>query len=183
MLIWFVVSDRQSFLNTARWVDEVRTERGGDVIIMLVGNKTDLVEKRWVLLLARELLVTLSNFPFVCPQSTTAVTCFEFTVLTFTCQVQFVKDLFRLEVACMVRSYWCDTNVILSRAHLSFDFDTFLHHIENDGTIIGVPAQCTMVNIGNILICLLWYLVFWQASFNRGRWRKSSWIWCALYWN
>ena len=29
--------DRQSFLNTARWIDEVRTERGSDVIIVLVG--------------------------------------------------------------------------------------------------------------------------------------------------
>lgn len=41
-------ADRQSFLNTARWIQEVRTERGSDVIIFLVGNKTDLVDKRWV---------------------------------------------------------------------------------------------------------------------------------------
>ena len=39
-------ADRQSFLNTARWVEEVRTERGKDVVIVLVGNKTDLVDKR-----------------------------------------------------------------------------------------------------------------------------------------
>lgn len=38
----------RSFLNTVRWVEEVRTERGSDVIIMLVGNKTDLVDKRQV---------------------------------------------------------------------------------------------------------------------------------------
>ncbi len=38
--------DRQSFLNTVRWIEEVRTERGTDVIIVLVGNKTDLVDKR-----------------------------------------------------------------------------------------------------------------------------------------
>lgn len=44
----YPVADRQSFLNTARWVEEVRTERGSDVIIMLVGNKTDLVDKRYV---------------------------------------------------------------------------------------------------------------------------------------
>lgn len=42
----YLVPDRTSFLNTARWIDEVRTERGSDVIVMLVGNKTDLVEKR-----------------------------------------------------------------------------------------------------------------------------------------
>ena len=40
------IIDRASFLNTARWVEEVRTERGSDVIIVLVGNKTDLVDKR-----------------------------------------------------------------------------------------------------------------------------------------
>ncbi|KAL0007454.1 hypothetical protein SO802_008956, partial [Lithocarpus litseifolius] len=38
----------QSFLNTSKWIEEVRTERGSDVIIVLVGNKTDLVEKRLV---------------------------------------------------------------------------------------------------------------------------------------
>jgi len=47
-VIVFDVANRQSFLNTARWVEEVRTERGSDVIIMLVGNKTDLVDKRQV---------------------------------------------------------------------------------------------------------------------------------------
>jgi Ras-related protein Rab-6A len=31
-----------------RWVEEVRAERGADVIIVLVGNKTDLVDKRQV---------------------------------------------------------------------------------------------------------------------------------------
>ena len=41
-------ADRQSFLNTVRWIEEVRTERGSDVIIVLVGNKTDLVDKRCV---------------------------------------------------------------------------------------------------------------------------------------
>lgn len=35
-------------MNTARWISEVRTERGSDVIIFLVGNKTDLVDKRQV---------------------------------------------------------------------------------------------------------------------------------------
>lgn len=41
-------TDRQSFLNVQRWVEEVRAERGNDVIIVLVGNKTDLVDKRQV---------------------------------------------------------------------------------------------------------------------------------------
>ncbi|KAJ8647150.1 hypothetical protein MRB53_000173 [Persea americana] len=47
-VIVYDVANRQSFLNTSKWIEEVRTERGSDVIIVLVGNKTDLVEKRQV---------------------------------------------------------------------------------------------------------------------------------------
>ena len=53
-LLWPVVSnywrifipDANSFQQTSKWIDDVRTERGSDVIIMLVGNKTDLSDKR-----------------------------------------------------------------------------------------------------------------------------------------
>lgn len=38
--------DRESFVNTTKWIDDVRAERGNQVIIVLVGNKTDLSEKR-----------------------------------------------------------------------------------------------------------------------------------------
>jgi Ras-related protein Rab-6A len=38
--------DRNSFTNTSKWIDDVRAERGNDVIIVLVGNKTDLSDKR-----------------------------------------------------------------------------------------------------------------------------------------
>ncbi|KAL1328081.1 hypothetical protein HN51_038021 [Arachis hypogaea] len=47
-VIVYDVANRQSFLNTTKWVEEVRQERGTDVIIVLVGNKTDLVDKRQV---------------------------------------------------------------------------------------------------------------------------------------
>lgn len=40
--------DANSFHQTSKWIDDVRTERGTDVIIMLVGNKTDLSDKRQV---------------------------------------------------------------------------------------------------------------------------------------
>ena len=40
-VIVYDVTNRQSFLNVHRWIDEVRAERGADVIIVLVGNKTD----------------------------------------------------------------------------------------------------------------------------------------------
>ncbi|KAA3461748.1 ras-related protein RABH1e-like [Gossypium australe] len=45
-VIVYDVANRQSLLNTSKWMEEVRTERGSDVIIVLVGNKTDLVDKR-----------------------------------------------------------------------------------------------------------------------------------------
>ncbi len=34
-------------MNTNKWIDDVRAERGSDVIIVLVGNKTDLNDKRY----------------------------------------------------------------------------------------------------------------------------------------
>ena len=43
-----MVIDRASFLNTSKWIEDVRNERGNDVIIVLVGNKTDLSERRQV---------------------------------------------------------------------------------------------------------------------------------------
>lgn len=39
--------DRNSFNHTTKWIDDVRAERGDDVIIVLVGNKTDLNDKRY----------------------------------------------------------------------------------------------------------------------------------------
>lgn len=43
-----VSQDAKSFQNTKKWIDDVRAERGNDVIIVLVGNKTDLNDKREV---------------------------------------------------------------------------------------------------------------------------------------
>lgn len=47
LLTHLLSTDVNSFQQTSKWIDDVRTERGSDVIIMLVGNKTDLEEKRW----------------------------------------------------------------------------------------------------------------------------------------
>ena len=41
--------DKKTFEQTKKWIDDVRGERGNDVIIVLVGNKTDLDAKREVL--------------------------------------------------------------------------------------------------------------------------------------
>lgn len=47
-VIVYDITNRASFLNTSKWIEDVRNERGNDVIIILVGNKTDLSEKRQV---------------------------------------------------------------------------------------------------------------------------------------
>ncbi|OXB34152.1 GTP-binding protein ryh1 [Cryptococcus neoformans] len=47
-VIVYDITNRTSFQNTSKWVDDVRNERGQDVIIVLVGNKTDLNDKRQV---------------------------------------------------------------------------------------------------------------------------------------
>lgn len=47
-IVVFDITNRASFLNTSKWIDDVRAERGTDVIIILVGNKTDLSDKRQV---------------------------------------------------------------------------------------------------------------------------------------
>ncbi|CAA7050610.1 unnamed protein product [Microthlaspi erraticum] len=44
----FMTVDALTGVYTTKWIDEVRTERGSDVIVVLVGNKTDLVDKRQV---------------------------------------------------------------------------------------------------------------------------------------
>ncbi|KAL3804830.1 hypothetical protein HJC23_006602 [Cyclotella cryptica] len=41
-VVVYDVTNRASFLNTSKWVEDVRAERGSDVVICLVGNKTDL---------------------------------------------------------------------------------------------------------------------------------------------
>eukprot|EP00190_Bangiopsis_sp_CCMP1999_P000072 CAMPEP_0198726030 /NCGR_PEP_ID=MMETSP1475-20131203/3206_1 /TAXON_ID= ORGANISM="Unidentified sp., Strain CCMP1999" /NCGR_SAMPLE_ID=MMETSP1475 /ASSEMBLY_ACC=CAM_ASM_001111 /LENGTH=221 /DNA_ID=CAMNT_0044487901 /DNA_START=309 /DNA_END=975 /DNA_ORIENTATION=+ len=47
-VVVYDVVNRTTFLNTSKWIEEVRTERGSDVILVLVGNKTDQIDKRQV---------------------------------------------------------------------------------------------------------------------------------------
>jgi hypothetical protein len=65
----YCLTDRASFLNTSKWIEDVRNERGNDVIIILVGNKTDLSEKRQVRPLRSALMqllrVRYTSFPSV----------------------------------------------------------------------------------------------------------------------
>lgn len=59
------LSDRASFLNTSKWIEDVRNERGNDVIIVLVGNKTDLSERRQVSAEEGEDKATKENIMFI----------------------------------------------------------------------------------------------------------------------
>ncbi|KAH9993823.1 ras-domain-containing protein [Russula vinacea] len=45
-IVVFDITNRQSFLSTTKWIDDVRSERGNDVMVVLVGNKADLSDKR-----------------------------------------------------------------------------------------------------------------------------------------
>ncbi|RYC56523.1 hypothetical protein CHU98_g9683 [Xylaria longipes] len=55
----------KSFQNTKKWIDDVRAERGNDVIIVLVGNKTDLNDKREVTTQQGEEEAKKNNLMFV----------------------------------------------------------------------------------------------------------------------
>jgi Ras-related protein Rab-6A len=61
----FLVADAKSFQNTKKWVDDVRAERGNDVIIVLVGNKTDIGDKREVTTQQGEEEAKKSNLMFM----------------------------------------------------------------------------------------------------------------------
>ena len=45
-VVVYDISSSKSFQQTRKWIDDVRGERGTDVIVVLVGNKTDLGDKR-----------------------------------------------------------------------------------------------------------------------------------------
>lgn len=47
-VVVYDITNANSFQQVNKWIEDVRAERGNDVIIMLVGNKTDLQDKRQV---------------------------------------------------------------------------------------------------------------------------------------
>lgn len=47
-VVVYDITNRQSFMDASKWIDDVKAERGTQVIIVLVGNKTDLGDKREV---------------------------------------------------------------------------------------------------------------------------------------
>ena len=47
-VVVFDITNRESFEATSKWIADVRAQRGNDVVIVLVGNKTDLAAQRQV---------------------------------------------------------------------------------------------------------------------------------------
>lgn len=47
-IICYDITNKKSFENLDKWINEVKLERGDDVIIVIVGNKSDLNNKRQV---------------------------------------------------------------------------------------------------------------------------------------
>ncbi|KAI1336614.1 ras family-domain-containing protein [Xylariaceae sp. FL0016] len=64
-VVVYDISNKKSFENTKKWIDDVRAERGNDVIIVLVGNKTDLNDKREVTTQMGEEEAKKNNLMFV----------------------------------------------------------------------------------------------------------------------
>ncbi|EDQ88847.1 uncharacterized protein MONBRDRAFT_32662 [Monosiga brevicollis MX1] len=64
-VVVYDITNRNSFQQTSKWIDDVRAERGSDVVIMLVGNKTDLNDKREVSLEEGEAKAKELNVMFI----------------------------------------------------------------------------------------------------------------------
>ncbi|KAH9882073.1 Ras- protein Rab-6B [Plenodomus biglobosus] len=64
-VVVYDITNRKTFENTRKWVDDVRSERGNDVIIVLVGNKTDLNDKREVTTAQGEEEAKKNNLMFI----------------------------------------------------------------------------------------------------------------------
>jgi Ras-related protein Rab-6A len=64
-VVTYDITSRASFLNTSKWIEDIRNERGSDVIIALVGNKTDLADKRVVSLEEGEEKATKEGILFI----------------------------------------------------------------------------------------------------------------------
>ncbi|KAF1919733.1 ras family-domain-containing protein [Ampelomyces quisqualis] len=64
-VVVYDITNKNTFENTRKWVDDVRGERGNDVIIVLVGNKTDLNDKREVTTAQGEEEAKKNNLMFV----------------------------------------------------------------------------------------------------------------------
>lgn len=71
-VICYDISNKKSFNNLEKWINDVKLERGNDVIIVIVGNKSDLNNKRQVSNEEVEELVSKNECKFNIETSTKA---------------------------------------------------------------------------------------------------------------
>ncbi|THU76459.1 GTP binding protein, partial [Dendrothele bispora CBS 962.96] len=64
-IVVFDITSPPSILSTTKWIDDVCSERGNDVIIVLVGNKAELSDKRQVTLEEATNMATGLNIMFM----------------------------------------------------------------------------------------------------------------------
>ena len=64
-VVVYDITNANSFLQVNKFIEDMRAERGSDVIIMLVGNKTDLQDKRQVSMEEGERKATELNVMFI----------------------------------------------------------------------------------------------------------------------
>ncbi|KAI8067098.1 ras family protein [Gongronella butleri] len=64
-VVVYDITNRQSFNNTTKWIDDVRAERANNVILVLVGNKVDLHESRQVTVEEGEKLATQYSMIYI----------------------------------------------------------------------------------------------------------------------
>ena len=64
-MIVYDITSKKTFQNASKWLEDVRSVRGSDVIIVLVGNKTDLSDRRQVSTEDGELLARSQGLMFM----------------------------------------------------------------------------------------------------------------------
>lgn len=64
-VVVFDITSRESFESTAKWIADVRAQRGTDVVIVLVGNKTDLADRRTVTTAELEAVANEQDIMFI----------------------------------------------------------------------------------------------------------------------
>lgn len=71
-VVCYDITNKKSFVSLEKWINDVRMERGDDVMMVIVGNKSDLGSKRQVSLEDAENLVALVGAKFFLETSTKA---------------------------------------------------------------------------------------------------------------
>ncbi|KAF7265804.1 ras-related protein Rab6-like [Rhynchophorus ferrugineus] len=64
-IIVYDITNALSFEQTIKWIDDVKSERGSNVLIILVGNKVDLESLREVTIEEGQKLAKKLNIPFI----------------------------------------------------------------------------------------------------------------------